>query len=136
VTPLLIAAGLLALLGAAIHGVGGEVLVMRTLSPGTLPPTRLGGPRMTESMIHVTWHLTTVAFLTVGAELLLSGSVLNGDTARGIALAAAGAATGLAAVVVGLGFAYSRSPRTLYRHPAPALLTATAALAWLGALSL
>ena len=135
-TPLLIAAGFLAILGAAIHGVGGEVLVVRKLSPRALPSTRFGGPRTTESMIHVTWHLTTVAFLTVGAELLLSGSVLNGDTARGIALAAAWAATGLAAVVLGLGIGYSRSPRTLYRHPGPALLTATAALAWLGALSL
>jgi hypothetical protein len=136
VTPLLIAAGFLAILGAAIHGVGGEILVVRKLSPGTLPTTRFGGPQTTKSMIHVTWHLTTVAFLTVGAELLLSGSVLNGDTARGIALAAAGAATGLAVVVVGLGLAYSRSPRNLYRHPGPAVLTATAALAWLGALSL
>jgi hypothetical protein len=87
-------------------------------------------------MIHVTWHLTTIAFLSVGAELLLAGSVVDGDTARGIALVAAGEATGLAAVVVGLGAAYTRSPRTLYRHPGPAVLTATAALAWLGALSL
>jgi hypothetical protein len=136
VNALLIAAGFLAILGAAIHGIGGEVLVVRKLSPETLPPTRFGGPRMTESMIHVTWHLTTIAFLSVGAELLLAGSVVDGDTARGIALVAAGEATGLAAVVVGLGAAYTRSPRTLYRHPGPAVLTATAALAWLGALSL
>src|SRR4051794_21278468 len=91
----LIAAGLLAILGAAIHGVAGEVLVVRKLSPGILPSTRFGGARMTKSMIHVTWHLTTIAFLSVGAGLLLSGSVLDGDTARGMALAAAGAATGL-----------------------------------------
>jgi hypothetical protein len=136
VTPLLIAAGFLAILGAATHGIGGELWVVRKLSPATLPSTRFGGPQMTKSMIHVTWHLTTVAFLTVGAELLLSGTVLNGDTARGVALVAAGAATALAAVVVGLGLAYSRTPRTVYRHPGPAVLTATAALAWLGALSL
>jgi hypothetical protein len=36
---------------------------------------------------------TTVAFLTVGAALLLSGSVLHGDTGRGIGLVAAGAST-------------------------------------------
>jgi hypothetical protein len=130
----LIVAGSLAILGAAIHGVGGEVLVVRKLSPGTLPSSRFGGPRTTKTMIHVTWHITTVGFLTVGSALLLSGSVLNGDTARGIGLVAAGASTGFAAVAVGLGAAYSRSPRSLFRHPGPGVLTATAALAWWGAL--
>jgi hypothetical protein len=85
-------------------------------------------------MIHATWHITTIAFLTVGSALLLSGSVLHGDTARAIGLLAAGASTGFAAVTVGLGAASSRSPRSLFRHPAPVLLTATAALAWWGAL--
>src|SRR5918992_4670973 len=54
----LIVAGSLAILGAAIHGVGGEVLVVRKLSPGTLPSSRFGGPRATKMMIHVTWHMT------------------------------------------------------------------------------
>jgi hypothetical protein len=129
----LIAAGSLAVLGAAIHGVGGEVVV-RKLSPGTLPSTRFGGPRTTKTMIHVSWHLATIAFLTVGSALLLSGSVLDGDAARGIALLAAGASTGFAAVAVGVGAAYTQSPRALFRHPGPAVLTATAALAWWGAL--
>jgi hypothetical protein len=124
----LIVAGSLAILGAAIHGVGGEVLVVRQLSPGMLPSSRFGGPRTT------TWHLTTIAFLTVGLALLLSGSVLHGDTARGIGLVAAGASTGFAALAVGLGAAYTRSPRFLFRHPGPAALTATAALAWWGVL--
>ena len=130
----LIVAGSLALLGAAVHGVGGELLVVRRLLPGTLPSTRFGGPRTTKTMIHVTWHMATIAFLTVASALLLSGTVLHGDAARGIGLLAAGASTGLAAIVVGLGVAYARSPRGLFRHPAPALLTAAAALAWLGAL--
>lgn len=130
----LIVAGSLAMLGAAIHGVAGELLVVRRLSPGTLPSSRFGGPGATKSMIHVTWHLTTVAFLTVGCALLLSGSVLDGDTARGIGLVAAGASTGFAAVAVGLGAAYAQSPRSLFRHPGPAVLIATAALAWWGAL--
>lgn len=127
-------AGSLALLGAAVHGVGGEVLVVRQLSTATLPPTRFGGSRMTKAMIHVTWHMTTVAFLAVGSSLLLAGSVLHGDAARAIGLAAAGAATGFAALALGLGGAYMRSPRSLLRHPAPFVLTATAALAWWGAL--
>ena len=128
----LIVAGSLAILGAAVHGVGGEVLVVRKLSPAMLPPTRFGGPKMTKTMIHVTWHITTIAFLTVGAALLLSGSLLHGDTARGIALVAAGASTGFAAIAVGVGGAHS--PRALSRHLGPAVLTATAALAWWGTL--
>jgi hypothetical protein len=129
----LIVAGSLAIVGAAVHGVGGEVLV-RTLSPGMLPPSRFGGPRTTKMMIHVTWHMTTIAYLTVGSALLLSGSVLHGDTARGIALVAATACTGFAALAVGLGVASTRSIRALLRHPGPAVLTTTAALAWWGAL--
>jgi hypothetical protein len=130
----LIVAGSLAILGAVIHGAGGEVLIVRKLSPATLPSSRFGGPRTTKTMIHVTWHMTTIAFLTVGSALLLSGSVLNGDTARGIAIVAAAATTGFAALAVGLNAAYTQSPRFLLRHPAPAMLTATAALAWWGAL--
>jgi hypothetical protein len=130
----LIIAGSLAILGAAIHGVAGEVLVVRKLSPGMLASSPLGGPRMTKAMIHATWHMTTIAFLTAGSALLLSGSVLHGDTARGFGLLAAGACTGFAALAVGLGAAYMQSPRLLLRHPGPVLLTATAALAWWGAL--
>jgi hypothetical protein len=130
----LIVAGSLALSGAAIHGVGGEALVVRNLSPGTLPSSPFGGPRTTKAMIHTTWHMTTVAFLTVAISLLLAGSVLHGDTARAIALIAAATSTGFAALAMGLGAAYMHSPRSLLRHPGPAVLTATAALAWWGAL--
>jgi hypothetical protein len=130
----LIVAGSLAILGAAVHGVGGEVLVVRRLSPEMLPSSRFGGPRMTKTMIHVTWHMTTIAFLTVGSALLLSGSVLHGDTAKGIGLVAAGASTGFAALAVVLGGAFRHFPRSLFVHPAPVVLTATAALAWWGAL--
>jgi hypothetical protein len=130
----LIVAGCLAILGATLHGVGGEVLVVRKLSPAMLPPSRFGGPRMTMAMIHTTWHMTTIAFLTVGSALLLSGTVLHGDAARGVSLLAAGASTGFAALAVGLGAAHMQSPRSLLRHPAPVALTAVAALAWLGAL--
>jgi hypothetical protein len=132
----LILAGSFALLGAALHGGLGEVFVVRQLSPETLPPSRFGGPRMTRTMIHASWHLTTVAFVTVGVALVLAGSVLHGDAARGVALVGAAASTGFAAVVLGLGAAEGQFPRALYRHPGPAVLTLTTALAWWGALAL
>ena len=130
----LIAAGCLALIGAAIHGIGGELLVVRKLSLATLPPTRFGGPRTTRTMIHASWHLTTVAFLTVGCALIASGSALDGDAAQGIGVVAAAAATGFAAVTLVLGAAASRSARALLHHPGPVVLTITAALAWWGVL--
>jgi hypothetical protein len=130
----LVVAGSLAVLGAVVHGIGGEVLVVRKLSPETLSASAFGGPRMTKAMIHVTWHLTTVAFFAVGVALVLAGSVIEGDAARGIGLFAAGTSTAFAAVVVGLGAANTKSPRLLLRHPGPVVLTATAVLAWWGAL--
>jgi hypothetical protein len=129
--PLLVA-GSLALLGAGIHGGAGEVLVVRRLSPGVLPSSPFGGPGMTKTMIRAAWHMTTVAFLAVGSALVLSGSILHGDTARGIGLIAAAESTGFAALA--LGGALARGPRALFRHPAPALLTCVAVLAWWGAL--
>jgi hypothetical protein len=134
--PQLLLAGFLATVGAAIHGVGGEVFVMRRLSARALSPSAIGGPRMTRAMIHVTWHLTTVAFLATGVALLFSGSILEGDSSRSVGLLCAATSTGFAAVVVGMGAAESRSPRFLFRHPAALLLTATAALAWWGAASI
>ena len=130
----LIVAGSLAIVGTAVHGLGGEILVVRKLSPGMLPSSRFGGPATTRNMIHVTWHMTTIALLTVGSALLLSGSVLHGDTARGIGLLAATASTGFAAVAVGLGGVYRQFPRSRLLHPGPIMLTATAVLAWWGAL--
>jgi len=127
--PLLVA-GSLSLIAAAVHGVAGEILVVRRLSPGVLPSSPFGGPGMTKLMIRATWHMTTIAFVTVGSALVLSGSVLHGDTARGIGLVAAGASTGFAAVAV--GGALARGPRSLFHHPAPLGLTAVAVLAWLG----
>jgi hypothetical protein len=130
----LIAAGVVAVLGAAIHGIGGELLVVRKLLSASPPPTRFGGPVMTKAMLHVTWHVTTVAFLTVGCALVLAGAILHGEAARAVALLAAAEATGFAAIVVGLGAASTRSPRSLFRHPGPLALSAVATLAWWGTL--
>jgi hypothetical protein len=128
----LILAGSLATIGAGIHGLGGELLVVRKLSSATLPPSRFGGPGATMRMIHVTWHMATIGFLTVGFALLAAGSALHGDTRRGLGFLAAGASTGFAALAVGMGAGAPGCPRALVRHPAPVMLTATAALAWIG----
>ena len=130
----LIFAGSLATLGAGIHGLGGELLVVRRLSPTMLPSSRFGGPSATMRMIRVTWHMTTIAFLTIGCALLVAGSALEGDTRRGLALLAAGASTGFAALAVGMAAGAPGFPKALVRHPAPAMLTVTAVLAWIGAL--
>lgn len=130
----LVLAGGLGLLAAAVHGVAGDILVVRKLSVATLEPTPFGGPRMTKAMIHVAWHIGTVAFLTAGGALVVAGTAVEGDAARAIGLVGAAAFTGFAALAAGLGGAYMRSPRNLLRHPGPAILSATAALAWLGAL--
>jgi hypothetical protein len=103
--------------------------VVRKLPVGTLPPSPFGGPRMTKAMIHATRHMTTVAFLTIGSALVVSGAALHGDTARAIGLVGAAAFTGFAAIAVALGAAHTRSPRSLLRHPGPAVLVAAAALA-------
>jgi hypothetical protein len=129
----LIVAGAVAVLAAVIHGAGGELLVVRKLATEKLPPTRFGGPRMTRSMIHVSWHLASVAFLTVGVALLLAGTVLEGDAAQAIAVVAAVEATAFAVVTLGIGGA-KLSPRSLLTHPGPAILTAIPVLAWWGAL--
>ena len=126
-------AGLLALLAAAIHGAAGERLVLRRLWQERLPSTRFGGAAMTKSMVHVTWHITTFAFLATGVGMLLSAWALEGEAAEALAWFTAAAFTGYAAIAVGLGSA-KHPPRALAQHPGPAALAATAALAWLGAL--
>lgn len=131
----LLAAGCIGVVGAAIHGAGGQRLVVSKLRPDALPASRFGGPRTTQAMIHVTWHMTTIAFLAVGGQLVVAGAALHDDPRRALALAAAIESTGFAALAVGLGAARARSLRSLLRHPAPVLLTVTAGLAWWGALS-
>ena len=130
----LIVAGSLGVLAAAVHGAGGEILVVRKVLAEDLPSTRFGGPRMTQAMVHVTWHVTTAAFLIVGIALFLAGSVLDGDTAQAVGLVGAVSYTGFAAIAVVLGAAYMRSPRAMLRHLGPVALTAIAVLAWWGVL--
>jgi hypothetical protein len=130
----LIIAGAIGVLAAGIHGIAGELLVVRKLSLERLASSPFGGARMTKAMIHVTWHVATVAFLVVGCALVVAGAALDGDSARAVAVVAAAAFTGFAAVALGLGIANTGSPRNLLRHPGPLALAAVAVLGWVGAL--
>lgn len=133
----LVVAGSLSLVGAAIHGGFGDALVVRKLSLEALPASPFGGPRMTKLMIRVAWHLATIGFAAAGLALLLSGSVLHGDTARGIATFGAAASTAFAALMVGASMAQlprARSARQLrvFVHPGPILGVVVTVLAWVG----
>ena len=125
-------AGLLAVVGAGIHGLGGERWVLRKLWHEPLPPTRLGGPRMTKAMVHVSWHLATFAFLAAGIGMVVTASVLDGDAAEALGIFTAATFTGFAAIALGVGGA--GNPRAVLRHGGPLVLSAAAALAWWGAL--
>jgi hypothetical protein len=125
-----LAAGVLGLLGALIHGGVGEVTVIRRLSLDSLPATRWGGPETTLGLIRGTWHLLTTAFLALGTGLTLCGQAGPGATCRGVGMLATGTFGAFAVLVV--AGALLRPPRSLIRHPAPLLMTAATALAWWG----
>lgn len=138
----LVVAGVLALLGAAVHGIVGDLVVVRRLSPGKLPSSPFGGPRMTKAMIRVAWHMATMALVTVGSSLVVSGAFLDGETARAVGVVGAGASTGIAVVIVPAAFNQARRSLALratdrrelrsFLHPGPVILVAIPVLAWVG----
>jgi hypothetical protein len=130
----LLVAGSLLLIAAAVHGAGGEVLVVRKLTD--LPPTPIGGRSMTRIMVRVTWHIVTIAFVTLGAGLTVCGGLASGAACDGIGLAAASAFTAISALTFAVAFrefGFRQSLRiALLRHQAPLVFVAVAALAWWG----
>jgi hypothetical protein len=124
------AAGALALVGAAIHGGVGEATVVRKLDAEAFPRTRWGGPQTTLLYIRATWHMLTIAFAGFGAALSVCAAREQSHACAGVGMLAAGSFAGFAAIA--LAGALARSPRSLIRHPAPLLLSAVALLAWLG----
>ena len=104
------------------------------LSPGMLPSSQFGGPRTTKLTIHTMWPLTTIAFLTVGLVLLLSGSVLHGHTARGIGLVGAAASTVSRSSRWDWGLPTRDPLDSCSATPAPPCSPVIAALAWWGVL--
>jgi hypothetical protein len=128
VTPQFLAAGLLSLAAAAIHGGAGEALVLRKLFAGDLPSSRLGGPVATRVMIRVTWHIATLTFGVLGSALATCGFLGPGAGCQGVGFVAATLFTGFLALAVVVAL---RRPGRI-RHPGPVVFLAVAALAWWG----
>ena len=126
-----IIAGGLALLGAAVHGTGGHMLIVRRLRTDTLPSTLFGSPSATRVMVWVTWHLVTVTFAVTGATLLGCGGSTPGAHCSGMGRVIAAQFAAFAIVGVGHAIA-SGNARFLFRHPAPWAFVAVAVLAWVG----
>jgi hypothetical protein len=129
VTPQFLVAGALALVGAAIHGGAGEVLILRKLFSGELPSSRFGGPVATRAMIRVTWHVATLTFAVLGSALATCGFLGPGDGCRGIGVVAASSFTGFLALAVVVAL---QRPRGRIRHRGPVMFLAVAALSWWG----
>lgn len=125
-----LAAGLLSLLGALVHGGVGEARLLRHVRAEDLPRTRLGGPGTSLLLIRASWHLVTVTFVVLGAGLVVCGGTGGGASCVGVGrLSAVGFG---AFAVLTLALPLWRPPRRLPRHPAPILFITIALLAWWG----
>jgi hypothetical protein len=129
VIPQFLVAGALALLGAAVHGGGGEVLILRKLFSAELPSSPFGGPAATRVMIRFTWHAMTLTFAAFGSALATCGFLGPGDACRGVGLVTASLFTGFVALTV---LVVLQRPRMLFAHPGPVMFLTVAALAWWG----
>jgi hypothetical protein len=129
--PAYLVAGVLALMGAAIHGGVGEALVVRKIDPEVLPRSRWGGGRTTIRFIRASWHMVTLTFAAFGLSLSVCSAREGSLACAGAGTLVAGTSTAFAALVIAVPL-IARSPRALIRHPAPILLSAVALLAWLG----
>lgn len=127
-------AGALALVGAAIHGVAGEALVVTKLHTELLSPTPFGGPTMTKLMIRVTWHITTLAFVVIGSALTACVPAGASQACEGVGRMAAISYTSFALLAAGLAATHGPRAllRTLRRHPGPLVFVLVAVLAWRG----
>ena len=123
-------AGVLALTGAAVHGIAGEKIVVTKLGTEILPSSRFGGSSFTKVMIRATWHITTIAFVVMGGGLMACAPGASSEACRGIGRVAALAYSGFAALTIGL--AAPQIFRARLRHPAPLLFGIVALLAWWG----
>ena len=129
--PLLLA-GVLSFAGAAIHGVAGDMLLVRRIDTAALPRTRFGGPVASKFLIRVSWHLLTATFVVLGAAMFVCGIDDAHDACRRTGIVGASTFTAFAAITIASGLR-TVGTRSLFRHPAPAAFVTIAALAWWGA---
>lgn len=116
----LVAAGLLAALGAAWHGAGGERTILRDLRASQTPP-------LSKVLLRTVWHLLTLTLSATAIWLLASGIAGPGTLGGERFIAALYAGYALVALVVA---AYRGA---LLKIPQWLLLGAIAALTWWGA---
>jgi hypothetical protein len=129
---LLLVAGAIAFVAAAIHGIAGDALV-RAIDVGGLPASPFGGgPAAIKQMIRVAWHMLTATFVLLGGALVVCGLDDAHEACRRIGILAASAFSVFAAIAI--ASALHHEPRALLRHPAPVSLLAIAVLAWWGTL--
>jgi len=95
-----VAAGALALVGAAIHGGVGEASVVRKLDAAALPRTRWGGAQTTLLFIWASWHMVTIAFAGFGTALSVCAAREQSHACAGVGMLAAGSFAGFAAIAV------------------------------------
>ena len=116
----LIAAGCLAVLGAAIHGVAGEIARGEEAARRrALPANAFGGPRTTKTMIQRVLAPDDRRLPHASAARCCWRARSSTATRpAGWPWCGAGASTGFAALVLGLGVASEGSPRLLGAPPA------------------
>lgn len=130
----LLAAGALALLGSGIHGAVGDGIVRR-IDADSLPKSSFGDGSSTKFLIRAAWHFTTIAFVVTGVALVFSGVRPDEGLSRGLAYSAGSLLTCWAALGLIAGFVRG-GVRGWVTHPAPILLSISAALVWFGSTSL
>jgi hypothetical protein len=126
-----VVAGVLAIAGAAVHGILGEKIVVSRLRREALPSSKFGSSSFTLVMIRATWHITTLAFVVLGSALLACTPDATGGACEAVGRVTAIAYASFFALSIGLVAPMIR--RIRLRHPAPLLFALVAVLSWWGA---
>jgi hypothetical protein len=130
----LVAAGVVMLFGAALHGIVGDE-VLRKIGRLQLPPNPFGSPADTKVGVRLTWHFGTAAFAFLGAWLLATGLRPWAAFAVGVTYLSGTFLSFLALTALGVRF-YRHGLAGLFGNPGPLLLGAAAILVWWGSTSL
>jgi hypothetical protein len=130
----LVAAGVVMLFGATLHGIVGDD-VLRKIGRLQLPANPFGSPADTKVAVRITWHFGTVAFAFLGAWLVATGLRPRAAFAVGVTYLSGTLLSFLALAALGVRF-YRHGLAGLFKNPGPLLLCVAAILVWWGATSL